>query len=146
MYRVLESWELAKQKYSCDIQVGTEILLNIFELQPEYTKVFGFASIEDIDSDPRCRRAFLVQASRIVGTLDELIDLLGPDTDILDEILSQTAKQDWCQRVAEEFFPLLVQATCQALQDTLIDDWNKATQTAWQIVLNDMAEVVTNAM
>jgi hemoglobin-like flavoprotein len=144
--KVLDSWELSRQKYGCDEEVGTEILLNLFRLDPTSKAVFGFRANQNIESNPLLRMGVLVHAARIVQMLDCVISLLGPDTDTLEEILSQLGERHKKHGVKKEFFPLLIKAVCEALGDILGDQWNDDIQAAWEDLFGDMAQVIVDAM
>lgn len=144
--KVLDSWELARQKYGCDEEVGTEIVLNLFRLDPTTKTIFGFRANQDIESNPLLRMGVLVHATRIVHMLDCVISLLGPDTDTLEEILSQLGERHKKHGVQKEHFAVLVTAVCQALGDIIGENWTDETHNAWKDIFGGMAEVIVESM
>jgi hemoglobin-like flavoprotein len=143
---VLDSWERARQKYGCDEEVGTEIILNMFRLDPQTKVVFGFRADQNVEGNPLLRMGVLVHAARIMNMLDCVLSLLGPDTDTLDEVLSQVGERHRKLGVKKEHFDVLTRATCTALKDIIGDDWTIATQKAWEDMLRDMASDITASM
>lgn len=143
---VIDSWERARQKYGCDEEVGTEIVLNMFRIDPQTKVVFGFRADQNIEANPLLRMGVLVHAARIMHMLDCVISLLGPDTDTLDEVLNQVGERHKKQGVKKEHFAVLIQAICTSLKDIIGDEWSKDNQTAWEDILGDMAEVITASM
>ena len=144
--KVLDSWERARQKYGSDEEVGTEIILNLFRLDKTTKTVFGFKENQNIESSPLLRMGVLVHATRIIHMLDCVISLLGPDTDTLEEILSQLGERHKKHGVKKEHFGMLVKAVCQALGDIIGAEWTDETHNAWKVIFGDVAEVIGDSM
>jgi hemoglobin-like flavoprotein len=143
---VIDSWERARQKYGCDEEIGTEIVLNLFRLEPQTKLIFGFRPDQNIEANPLLRMGVLVHAARMVAMIESVISLLGPDTDTLDEVLSQVGERHKKQGVKKEHFALFIKAVCQALADINGDGWTKDIQQAWEDILGDMADCITATM
>ena len=92
--RVIDSWELARRKFGSDEDVGTAIMLNLFRLHPDTKTVFGFRANQNIESNPLLRMGILVHAARILHMFDTVISMLGPDTELLEEVLAGVGVKD----------------------------------------------------
>lgn len=152
--RVMQTWELARQKYGCDENVGMDILLHLFQLDSSAQTVFGFPVVPNkpltaktIAANPLLRMGVLVHAARIVSMLDCVLSLLGPDTDMLVHLLQQTGQRHQKHGVKKEYFAHLVQAICLTLADILKDQWKaEADQNAWQDIFGELSLVIIDAM
>jgi neuroglobin len=143
---VMDSWELARQKHACAEEIGSEILFCLFRLEPNTKCVFGFTANQAIETNPLLRMGVLVHATRIVAMLDSILSLLGPDLDMVQEVLGGLGERHKRHGVQKEFFVLLVDALCLALHDILGEAWTDATRQAWREVFGDMAAVIAESM
>lgn len=140
--KVIDSWELARQKHGCEEEVGTEIVLNLFRLDPTIKQVFGFQAKQNIESNPLLKMGVLVHASRIMQMMDCIISLLGPDIDTLEEVLSQLGERHKKQGIQKEHFAVMGPAVCQSLGDILGDDFTEEARTVWIEMFDDLASVI----
>jgi hypothetical protein len=113
--RVLASWDLARQRFGCEEKVGIEILFRLFRMEPETKVVFGFKPTQDIENHPMLRMGVLVHGAHIVKMLDGVLALLGPDAEMLEEILGQLGQRHQRHGVKTEYFSLLGDAIRETL-------------------------------
>jgi hemoglobin-like flavoprotein len=144
--KVLESWELARQKFGCEEEVGTMILLNLFDQAPETKKVFGFGVDEKIEENPIRRMGLLVHASAMLKFLDSILCLLGPDCEIINEVMSGLGKRHQKRGVKKEHFPLLGLAIRDCLAEIMQEEWNDSFEDAWIEIFDELSEVITKEM
>jgi hemoglobin-like flavoprotein len=144
--KVLESWELSRQKFGCPEEVGTMILLNLFDRAPETKTIFGFQIKDNIEVNPMLRMGLLVHGTRMVEMLDSVLDLLGPDTDLLADVLSGLGRRHQKLGVQKAHFPLLGLALRDALAEIMNDSWTDAMEDAWMEVFDCLTEVITQGM
>lgn len=67
------------------------------------------------------RMCVLVHGARIVTMLDGVLSLLGPNVDMLEEILGQLGQRHMRFVVKNEYFPLLGDAVREALSSIIGD-------------------------
>jgi hypothetical protein len=82
--------------YSCREDIGNTILLELFQIAPDTKEVFGFSNQSDPmiknnikRSNPILQMGLMVHGLQIVTMIDQILDLLGPDTDILHDVLQE---------------------------------------------------------
>ncbi len=144
--RVLESWELARQKYGSVEELGTEILFHLFRAEPESKTVFGFKPNQAIENHPLLRMGVLVHGTRIVDMLDGVLMLLGPDTELLEEILSQQGKRHERHGVKKEYFSLLGDAVRGAISEILGDKFTDEHDAAWRELFVELSAEIMKSM
>ncbi len=137
--KVIESWELARQRYGSVEEVGTQILLNLFRSEPAAKTVFGFKPNQDVENHPLLRMGVLVHGARIVEMLDGVLMLLGPDTELLEDIFDQLGQLQQINRVKTEYFCLLGDAVREALSTIMGDNYTDDIDEAWKDVVGALA-------
>lgn len=137
--KVIESWELARQKYGSEEEVGTQILLNLFRAEPAAKTVFGFKPNQDVENHPLLRMGVLVHGARIVEMLDGVLMLLGPDTELLEDMLGQLGQLQQIHRVKKEYFCLLGNAVRATLSAIMEDSYTDDIDAAWEDVVGALA-------
>ena len=106
--RVLSTWELANQKYGSREELGLEILFHVFKADPESKTVFGFKPNQNIADNPLLRMGVFVHGTRIVGMIDQVLGLLGPDSDSLIEFLATLGERHTRHHVKKSYFILML--------------------------------------
>jgi len=91
---VIESWEDLRRIPDYDVVAGTTLFGHLFEKYPNAKLLFGFP----IDMDPSCEtlqksRRFINHAKYMIEMLDRSVGLLGPDGELLAEILFERKPQ-----------------------------------------------------
>ena len=73
----------------------------LFELEPRTKSVFGFPTDADVSSCPRLQIGALIHSKRLIHMLDTAIDVVGPDPDLVSEVLSKLPREAtypiWCE-------------------------------------------------
>jgi hemoglobin-like flavoprotein len=111
----------------------------LFELQPRSKTVFGFTSDTNPSAGTLGHMGVLIHAIRMMHMLDTALNMLGPDTDTLREMLQQLGKRHVGYGVSPHFFPFLGQALTYALAERLGDEWNDDLETAWLDVYEQLS-------
>jgi hemoglobin-like flavoprotein len=143
---VIETWELARQIHGCEEGLGIEMLLNLFDLDPSTKTVFGFQADQNVRGRPMLRMGALTHGIKMLHMLDSVLSMLGPDTDILEELLDQFGEKHSRLGVKVDYFPLLGKALCRALQDVLKDLWTEEVNEAWAVVYKALSDGITKNM
>lgn len=94
---VMETWEQLRRIKNYEEVAGSLLFRKLFEIQPSTKVLFGFP----IDVDPHspellASKRFLMHASYLIEMLDTALNMLGPDIELLSEImleLGATQKQ-----------------------------------------------------
>jgi len=81
---VIESWELARQRFGCSEEVSMAILLKLFKMDPSTKPVFSFKEDQDVECNPIVRMGVLVHAEIVIKIIDGVLGLLGPDICLFD--------------------------------------------------------------
>jgi ribosomal 50S subunit-associated protein YjgA (DUF615 family) len=111
--------------------------------------VFGFKSDDDVfNENHRVLReaGLLVHGARIVDMLDGALALLGPDEDLLEEILGQLGKRHQSRGVKKEYFPLLGKAIRESLASTMGDYYTDDHDAAWEEVFGEISALIVKSM
>ena len=144
--RVLSTWELANQKYGSREELGLEILLHVFHADPESKTVFGFKPNQNIADNPLLRMGVFVHGTRIVGMIDQVLGLLGPDSDSLIEFLATLGERHTRHHVKKSYFILMSDAIRASLSNIIGDGFTPDDDTAWKQVLDAMCDDITKNM
>ncbi|KAL7577987.1 hypothetical protein ACA910_007603 [Epithemia clementina (nom. ined.)] len=85
---VLDSWEQVRRTPDFEREVGALLFRDMFQRSPEIKVLFGFPIDLDANS-PQLRhdKKFLQHATYMVQMLDATFNMLGPDLELLTEIM-----------------------------------------------------------
>jgi hemoglobin-like flavoprotein len=144
---VLSCWEHANQKYSCREDIGNTILLELFEVEPETKFVFGFQPHQtNIEANPMLRMGLIVHGLRIVNMIDQILDLMGPDTDVLNEILQEQARRHQKHGVKKEHFAHMGTAIRGALSKILDGDvYTAEVDNSWKEMFDVLSTTIVQS-
>jgi hemoglobin-like flavoprotein len=141
---VLSSWEHANQKYSCREEIGNKILLQLFEIEPEIKVIFGFKQHQnDIETNPMLRMGLMVHGLRIVNMIDHILNMLGPDSDVLNAILREQCERHKKFGVKKEHFAKIGPAIRGALSNILDKEFYTAeVDASWTEVFDVLTAAI----
>jgi hemoglobin-like flavoprotein len=145
---VIACWEHANQKYSSREEIGNAILLQLFEISPETKVIFGFQQKQgNIEKHPMLRMGLMVHGLRIVQMIDEVLNWLGPDVDVLNEILSDLGNRHGRYGVKKEHFVHMGEAIRGALSNILDEKhYTKDVDMAWKEIFDTLSLVIVQSM
>lgn len=94
--------------------------------------LFGFP----IDIDPNSEellksRRFIMHASYLIQMIDTALNMLGPDIELLTEIMTELGQKHVKHGVKPEYFPKMGIALIETLAELLGDSWTEAVKEAW---------------
>jgi len=143
---VTETWDLAKRKANFDELVGTDLLLKLFELEPRTKKVFHFEL--DYSPTPQALKESgnLKFAIRMLESFDACISMLGPETEILYEILGDIGRRHVSYGVSPHFFPFFGQAMVYAMGNLLGDKWTPELKEVWLELYDSFSGIMMKAI
>jgi len=143
--RVTETWETCRRRgKNFEDEVGTLMLKKLFELQPKTKSVFGF----DKDQEPEVGdKHTSVHAHTVVSMFDSVLQMLGPDTELLEDILKQVGKRHKDFGVSPSYFPYMGQALEYAIQETIgTARFKDEHKEAWDEVYEELSSEILKAM
>jgi len=144
---VIESWELGKQRFGCIEEVGMEILLKLFQLDPSTKTVFGFKEHQDVIGHPMLRMGVLVHSESIIKIIDGVLALLGPDIETLEILLSEQGARHVRMGVKPEHLPLLGDACREALSEIIPEDkWTPDVDASWKELFSELTAEMVKSM
>jgi hemoglobin-like flavoprotein len=141
---VLSCWQNAQQKHSCREHIGNAILLQLFNVEPEIKLVFGFTLDQtNIENNPMLRMGLMVHGLRIMKMIDQVLELMGPDTEVLNEILQDQVQRHKRYGVKKEHFAHMGTAIRGALSNLLDKEvYTADVDRSWK----EMFDKLTTAM
>mmetsp|Transcript_3787 Transcript_3787/g.5953 ORF Transcript_3787/g.5953 Transcript_3787/m.5953 type:complete len:158 (+) Transcript_3787:152-625(+) len=118
---VIDSWEAVRRTDNYEQEVGTKLFVKFFALEPEAKAIFGFRDNQSDEQLIKSRR-FLKHASYFIQMIDKALGMLGPDIELLTEILLELGQKHVNYGVKPEYFPSMGRSLIHAIQATLGDD------------------------
>jgi hemoglobin-like flavoprotein len=146
LQRILSSWELASQKYGSREQIGLDVLLYLFRIDPTAKSVFGFTEHQNVEGNTMLRMGAFVHGTRIYSMLDQMISFVGPDTEILLEFLETLGERHKRLGVRKEHFTVLADGVRTALANTLGDAYSPEYDSAWKEFLGTTIDCIVKNM
>jgi hemoglobin-like flavoprotein len=140
--QVLESWELARQKFGSVEEVGSKIMLNLLDKAPDLKAVYGFNKDDNLEVNAKLRVRAMMHGTAMFKFLDSVLNLLGPDTDMIVVIIAGLGKRHQKYGVKKEHFPLLGIAIRESLANILKDKWNCFLESAWVEVFREVSDAI----
>jgi hemoglobin-like flavoprotein len=143
--RVLTSWELASQMYSSREEVGMQILLCLFRNEPETKAVFGFTPKQNVEGNPMLKMGAMIHGTRIYSMFDQVLNLIGPDMEPLEEFLETLGERHSRLGVRKKYFTHFSDSVREVLATLLEDKYTVDDDTAWKVLLESLsAKISTN--
>jgi hemoglobin-like flavoprotein len=99
-------------------------------LEPEAKKIFGFGAgpiSEKLMKSPR----FTKHAKYFIQMIDKALGMLGPDIELLTEILLELGAKHVSYGVKPEYFPSMGRALLHAVKESLGDYFTEDVKDAW---------------
>ncbi|KAG7351702.1 globin-like protein [Nitzschia inconspicua] len=115
---VIDTWEEIRRTENYEEVVGTALFLKFFNLEPEAKIIFGFKDNNDLEDLAKSRR-FIKHAKYFIQMIDKALGMLGPDIELLTEILLELGQKHVSYGVRPEYFPSMGRALIHAIQSIL---------------------------
>ena len=173
--KVVEIWELAKSKPNFEEKVGTDLLLKyvpkdcgvddpcqsskellsqkfflvlfrMFELEPRTKRVFHFELTYNPTPEALKESGNVKFAIQMLESFDACLSMLGPETEILYEILEDIGKRHVSYGVSPHFFPFFGQAMVYALSNLLGDYMTPELREVWLELYDSFSGIVMKAI
>jgi class 3 adenylate cyclase/hemoglobin-like flavoprotein len=147
IFTVAESWELLRRIPDYEEKTGCLLFSVLFDKCPPAKVLFGFPISMDPKSDQLTKsKRFLMHARYMVQMLDKAVQLIGPDAEVLAEILHELGKKHVRLGVKEDFFPIMGVALIEALKVMLGSKWNENMLESWGIVYEALSSEMIKSM
>lgn len=118
--QVIESWEKIRRTENYEEKVGTRLFQRLFTLEPDAQRIFGFPKDMDPNSPDVLKSArFIKHAKYFIQMIDKALSMLGPDIEILTEILLELGEKHVRYGVKPEYFPSMGRALIDTVQEAL---------------------------
>jgi methyl-accepting chemotaxis protein len=120
---------------------------SLFEKCPQAKVLFGFP----IDIDPTSpevltSKRFLMHAAYLIQMIDTALNMLGPDIELLTEIMTELGVKHVRYGVKPEMFPIMGDALIHTLEETLkADDFTEPIKEAWIEVYKALSQDMIRA-
>lgn len=125
---VHKTWEMARQQYTSEGEFGAAILLGLFDDAPGAKAVFGLDNTDLPDAH------VVHHGMRIVQMLDGVLTLLGPNMDMLEEILGKLGERHRRLGIDKTYIILVGSSVRRAIGAKLKSTYTSQHDKAWQEV------------
>jgi hemoglobin-like flavoprotein len=115
-------------------------------LEPRTKEVFGFTRDYDPDLKELKDSGNLIHAVRMIDTFDAALNMLGPDTETLNEVLTDLGKRHIKYGVLPHFFPFMGQAVVYALKEFIEDSMTPEVTEAWIEVYDELSGTIMKSI
>lgn len=130
---VISTWELIRRIPDFKKVVGVQLFQKLFILEPEIQLVFGIPKSLDPRSDEILQnQRFVKHAQYFIEMIDNALGMLGPDIELLTEIMVELGKKHGKYGVKPEYFPIMGRALLQTIAENLREDqFTEAIRADW---------------
>ena len=144
---VIETWEQLRRVKNYEEVAGSILFQKLFEKCPQAKVLFGFP----IDIDPKSKelitsKRFLMHASYLIQMLDTALNMLGPDIELLTEIMLELGAKHVRYGVKPEYFPVMGEALIATLEETLDTEVTVQFKQAWTETYKALSSDMISAM
>lgn len=140
---VMDSWERIRRVKDYRKTFGMLVFTKFVKMHPDAISLFGLKGDE---KDTLKCRAFLKRSKDFVDMFDSLIDMLGPNADMLTDILREMGQKQASSGVKKAYYPAMGIALIEGLR-VLDKKFTIETELCWKKVYHgisvDMAKVAT---
>ena len=144
---VLDSWEEVRRIKNFEETVGTILFQNLFKKSPQAKVLFGFPINIDTDShELLTSKRFLMHAAYLVQMLDTALNMVGPDIELLTEIMHELGAKHVRYGVKPEMFPIMGEAIITALKSSLNDKFTTSIEEAWKETFSELSGDMVRGM
>jgi methyl-accepting chemotaxis protein len=107
----------------------------LFIACPEAKPLFGFPLDIDANSDELLKsKRFKMHASYLIGMIDTALNMLGPDIELLTEMLYDLGAKHVRYGVQPSYFPLMGQCLISTIEECLDGKFTVGMKAAWEEV------------
>jgi methyl-accepting chemotaxis protein len=129
------------------ISISISLCFSLFSKCPQAKVLFGFT----IDIDPHSpellkSKRFLAHAAYMIQMLDTALNMIGPDLEMLTEIMHELGTKHIRYGVKPEMFICMGHCLITVLEDTLGDaKFNDTMKAAWRVTYGALSQDMIKA-
>ncbi|GAX19669.1 hypothetical protein FisN_19Hh254 [Fistulifera solaris] len=113
---VLDSWEALRRIENYEEQAGLLLFRRLFDKSPRAKLLFGFPIDLDVHSDTiKNSRRFKAHAMYLIQMIDSSLNMLGPDIELLTEIMHALGEKHARFGVLAEMYSQMGDALIEAM-------------------------------
>ncbi|KAL7561909.1 hypothetical protein ACA910_005112 [Epithemia clementina (nom. ined.)] len=143
---VMESWEELRRVPDYENVAGKILFKRLFEDCPKSKVLFGFPIGIDTNSPELLdSKRFLMHASYMIQMLDTALNMLGPDIELLTEIMYELGSKHVRYGVRPEMFPHMGKALLFTLSEVLGKRFSPQVKTAWVETYDSLSQDMIRA-
>lgn len=146
---VINSWEHMKHtSKDYDIEAGTILFSHLFAICPSSALLFGFPVDMDTSREAlKSTKRFTTHAKYMVEMLDKALNLLGPDHELLTEIMADLGKKHAHLGVTDEtYYPVMGDALIITLKELLGPEFTSEVEESWREVYNALSGAMVDEL
>ena len=129
---VIDSWEQIRKMENYQQVMGVKLFQKFFELSPEALPVFAFGR-DSADAKEFYQSPQLVRHAKLyIVALDNAIGMLGPNFEMLQDILHDLGDKHRRFGVTPDFLAPMGQAIIETLQDLLGKKFTPKIKDSWE--------------
>ncbi|GKY90424.1 hypothetical protein MPSEU_000016200 [Mayamaea pseudoterrestris] len=130
---VMDTWESMRRIKNYEEVAGAKLFQKLFNQCPEAKTLFGFPIDADANShEVLSSKRFLMHASYLIQMIDTALNMLGPDYELLTDILLELGAKHVRFGVKPDMFPVMGLCLIATLEETLEDGAiTPAAKRAW---------------
>jgi hemoglobin-like flavoprotein len=88
----------------------------------------------------------MIHAVQMITMFDKALNMLGPDTEILNEMLTDLGKRHIKYGVLPHYFPFMGHAVVYALKETIGDTMSPDVMEAWVEVYDELSGTIMKSI
>jgi len=119
---------------------------SLFKMDPLIKRIFGFDVDQVINPYGLHGMAILINGQNIIQMLNTIFSVLGPDTDLLQEVLLDIGYNHCKLGLSPDHFMLLCRALLEVVAKAMGDDWTAELKRAWFQVIRFLSIEISKTM
>lgn len=136
----MESWEQLRQTKNYREVAGTILFQKLFKKSPQAKVLFGFPIDIDTESpDLLLSKRFMMHACYMIEMLDTALQMLGPDIELLTEIMIDLGSKHVRYGVQADMFPAMGEALIYTLEHVLKDKFTEVVKRSWEEIYKELS-------
>ncbi|KAG7351704.1 globin-like protein [Nitzschia inconspicua] len=115
---VVDTWEQVRRNDNFEEIVGRELFLKFFALEPDAMVIFELDPESNLETlSKSCR--FVKHSSYVIKMIDKTLAMLGPDCELLTEVLLELGQKHFCYGVKPEYYLSMGRALIHVVETVL---------------------------
>eukprot|EP00980_Cylindrotheca_fusiformis_P016406 scaffold4891_cov140-Cylindrotheca_fusiformis.AAC.3 len=142
---VTASWDALKRVPNYKERAGLLLFKKFFNFEPRALAVYNFAKDAKVDDHFFKTTNMIIHAKRYITALDGAVGMLGPNIEMLTEILTEMGQRHVKYGVLPAYYPPMGRALLEMMEEILgaeefTPDIKESWRECYQIMAHDMAK------